>query len=71
MYNKELYFAINKNTKEIFNTGWCGYKNKVSWVELSHLKAIFTRHNIDKKDYNFYKIFVENGAPVLDKVEIL
>lgn len=70
MNNKELYFAVNKNTGEILNTGWCGYKNKVSWVELSHLKGIFTRNKINKKDYNVYRVFVENGVPVLDRVDI-
>ncbi len=71
MYNKELYFAINKNTREIFNTGYKGFKNKISWTELKHLKAIFTTHGIDKKDYDFYKIFVENGVPILDRIEVL
>lgn len=65
--DKELYFAINKKDKTLFNSGGL-YKNKISWTKLYHLKGIFKKEEINIKDYDLYKIFIENGVPVLDKV---
>ena len=63
----ELYFAVNKETGEIFNSmGF--YANKVSYVKLAHLKALFTNRNIDKNKYNFYRVSIINKHQLLKKL---
>lgn len=64
----ELYFAINKNTEEIFNsTGF--YSNKISWAKLGHLKGIFKRNKLNEEDYKIYRISVSEGIPMLFKIK--
>lgn len=64
----ELYFAINKNTEEIFNsTGF--YSNKISWAKLGHLKGIFKRNKLNEEDYKIYRISVSKGTPILFKIK--
>ena len=65
----ELYFAVNKETGEIFNS-MGNYANKVSYVKLAHLKAIFTNRNIDKNKYDFYRISIINKQVIIEKVEV-
>lgn len=65
----EMYFAVNKNTKEIFNSSDF-YKNKISYAKIGHLKGIFTRYKLDINEYDFYKVIIENGIPILVKEEI-
>lgn len=73
MMNKkteELYFAIDKKTGEIFNTGKYSYgKNKVSWVKLGHLKGIFKTKKIDENNFKIYRISVSEATPMLFKIK--
>ncbi len=64
----ELYFAINKNTGEIFNsTGF--YSNKISWAKLGHLKGIFKRNKLNEEDFKIYRISVSDSTPMLFKIK--
>ena len=64
---EELYFAIDKRTGEIFNTGYG--KNKVSWVKLAHLKGIFKTKKIDENNFKIYRISVSDATPMLFKIK--
>ena len=65
----ELYFAVNKETGKIFNSKGF-YSNKVSYVKLAHLKALFTNRKIDKNKYDFYRVVIINKKPIIEKVEV-
>ena len=64
----ELYFAINKNTGDIFNST-VFYSNKISWAKLGHLKGIFKRNKLNEEDYKIYRISVSDGTPMLFKIK--
>lgn len=65
--NYELYFAMNKEGSFLFNTGDYS-KNKLAWAKIGHLRAAFKKNRINEEEYEIYRIKIENGETILERV---